>query len=55
MKYGVQAIELCGGFGHTGFAKVTESPGNKVPIGAVRFGRHPGLEFKSGDEMFDKK
>jgi len=55
VKYGVQATELCGGFGHIGVAKVTESLGNKVPTGAVRFDRHPGLEFKSGDEMFDRK
>jgi len=52
---GVQAIELCAGFGQIGVAKVVQSVGDKAVVGVVRFDRHPGLEFKSGDEMFDKK
>jgi len=52
---GVQAIELCGGFGQIGVAKVVQSVGDKAVVGVVRFDRHPGFEFKSGDEMFDKK
>jgi hypothetical protein len=52
---GVQAIELCGGFGQIGVAKVVQAVRNKAVVGVVRFDRHPGFEFKSGDEMFDKK
>ena len=36
---GCTAIELCAGFGNEG-------------MGAVKFDFHPGLGFKSGDEMF---
>jgi len=49
---GIAAIELCGGFGHKGVAKVVEAVGGKVPVGVVRFDLHPGLEGKSGDEIF---
>ena len=52
---GVQAIELCSGFGQIGVAKVVRAVGDKAVVGVVRFDRHPGLEFKSGDEIFDKK
>ncbi len=52
---GVQAIELCAGFGQIGVAKVARAVGDKVVVGVVRFDRHPGQEFKSGDEIFDKK
>ena len=52
---GVQTIELCAGFGQIGVAKVVQSVGDKAVVGVVRFDRHPGFEFKSGDEMFDKK
>ena len=51
----VQAIELCAGFGQIGVAKVAQAVGDKAVVGAVRFDRHPGLEFKSGDEIFDEK
>ncbi|RQW83669.1 MAG: hypothetical protein EHM79_15575 [Geobacter sp.] len=46
------AIELCAGFGHEGVAIVKKAVGNKAAVGAVRFDNHPGLEFKSGDEIF---
>ncbi len=49
---GIVAIELCGGFGHRGVAKVVEAVEGKVPVGAVRFDIHPGLENKSGDRIF---
>jgi len=49
---GIVAIELCGGFGHIGAAKVVEAVGGKVPVGVVRFDSHPGLEGKSGDTIF---
>ncbi len=52
---GVHAIELCAGFGQIGVAKIVQAVGDKAVVGAVRFDRHPGLEFKSGDEIFDKK
>lgn len=49
---GVVAIELCAGFGVEGVAAVKKAVGNKASVGVVRFDNHPGLEFKSGDEMF---
>ncbi|ASJ15326.1 DUF6506 family protein [Thermococcus radiotolerans] len=49
---GIAAIELCGGFGHIGVARVVEAVGGKVPVGVVRFDVHPGLEGKSGDSIF---
>ncbi|EHR77890.1 hypothetical protein OCC_03372 [Thermococcus litoralis DSM 5473] len=49
---GIAAIELCGGFGHRGVAKIVEAVEGKVPVGVVRFDIHPGLEGKSGDEIF---
>ncbi|AFM23474.1 DUF6506 family protein [Desulfomonile tiedjei] len=51
---GIQAIELCGGFGNVGTAKVVEAVGGQIPVGVVRFDMHPGLGFKSGDEIFGK-
>ncbi|MCJ0587464.1 DUF6506 family protein [Enterococcus cecorum] len=49
---GVNTIELCGGFGIEGIAQVKKAVGPEVAIGVVRFDNHPGLEFKSGDELF---
>ncbi len=51
---GIQAIELCGGFGNVGVAKIVEAVKGKVPVGVVRFDLHPGLGCKSGDEIFLK-
>ena len=51
---GVKAIELCGGFGQIGVGKVAAAVGDKAYVGAVRFDRHPGLGYKSGDELFIK-
>ena len=34
---GIQAIELCGGFGNLGTARIVEAVGGKIPVGAVRF------------------
>ena len=48
---GVSAIELCGGFGHGGVAKVAQAVGEKASVGAVRFDCHPVLGFKSGDTI----
>ena len=49
---GIAAIELCGGFGHVGAARVAEAVGGRAAVGVVRFDNHPGLEFKSGDGLF---
>ena len=49
---GIIAIELCAGFGNEGVARIKKAVENKIPVGAVRFDNHPGLSFKSGDELF---
>lgn len=49
---GVTAIELCGGFGVEGAAKIKQAVGTKAVVGVVRFDTHPGLGYKSGDELF---
>lgn len=51
---GVTAIELCGSFGQIGVGKVAEAVGDRAFVGVVRFDRHPGLGYKSGDELFVK-
>ena len=35
---GVQLIELCGGFGPMGVAKISEGIGHKIPVGGVLYG-----------------
>ncbi|RBP68881.1 hypothetical protein DES36_10219 [Alkalibaculum bacchi] len=52
VKQGVKIIELCGGFGHEGVTKISESIKGEAVVGVVRFDNHPGLDFKSGDEFF---
>ena len=49
---GIVAIELCGGFGNKGTARIVDAVAGKAAVGAVRFDCHPGLEGKSGDELF---
>jgi len=49
---GIGAIELCAGFGVIGTAEVKKAVGDKAVVGVVRFDNHPGLGFKSGDEIF---
>jgi hypothetical protein len=49
---GIEAIELCGGFGIEGTAAVKKAVAGKAAVGVVRFESHPGLGFKSGDELF---
>ena len=51
-EYGLGAVELCGGFGIQGTALIDKAVGGKARIGAVRFDLHPGLDNKSGDEIF---
>jgi len=49
---GIVAIELCAGFGVEGVAEIKKAVGGKAAVGVVRFDNHPGLDFKSGDDMF---
>lgn len=46
---GVIMIELCGGFGTIGHAKVTEAVAGRLQVGVVRFDNHPGYDNLSGD------
>ncbi|MGE4556764.1 MAG: DUF6506 family protein [Desulfovibrionaceae bacterium] len=49
-KEGIGAIELCGGFGVQGAARIAAAV--NVPVGVVRFDVHPGLGNVSGDKLF---
>lgn len=49
---GIAAIELCGGFGNEGTARIVAAVAGKAAVGAVRFDIHPGLGGKSGDAVF---
>ncbi len=49
---GIGAIELCGGFGIEGAAKVKQAVAGKAVVGVVRFDNHPGLDGQSGDTLF---
>jgi hypothetical protein len=42
-------LELCGGFGTLGHAKVTEAVAGRLQVGVVRFDNHPGYDNVSGD------
>ncbi len=52
VEEGVGAIELCAGFGTEGVAMIKKAVDGKAVVGVVRFDHHPGLGFKSGDELF---
>jgi len=52
VRDGVGAIELCAGFGTEGVAMIKKAVDGKAVVGVVRFDHHPGLGFKSGDELF---
>jgi len=52
VEKGNVAIELCAGFGHEGVAAVKNAVNGRAAVGVVRFDNHPGLEFKSGDDIF---
>lgn len=45
-------LELCGGFGTIGHAKVAESVSERLQVGVVRFDNHPGYENLSGDSKW---
>jgi Family of unknown function (DUF6506) len=49
---GIAAIELCGGFGHAGAARLAAAVAGRAAVGVVRFDGHPGLGGKSGDQVF---
>lgn len=49
---GAAMIELCAGVGHRGVAQIAQAV-PEVPVGVVRFDKHPGLQGKSGDDFFD--
>ena len=49
---GLGIIELCGGFGIHGAYIVKQAVGDRAKIGVVRFDGHPGLDDRSGDELF---
>jgi hypothetical protein len=49
---GVRALELCGGFGNGGAARIAQAVAGRAAVGVVRFDGHPGLAGKSGDEVF---
>lgn len=52
VEQGIEAIELCGGFGNKGTARIAAAVAGKAVVGVVRFDGHPGLNGKSGDELF---
>ena len=52
LKEDIQAIELCGGFGAAGVARIVDAVEGKIPVGVVRFDIHPGLGNQSGDKIF---
>ncbi|MFZ5976011.1 MAG: DUF6506 family protein [Bacillota bacterium] len=49
---GVVALELCGGFGVEGTARIKRAVGDKAAVGVVRFDIHPGIGNQSGDALF---
>jgi len=49
---GIEAIELCGGFGTAGVERISRTFNRKAAVGAVRFDIHPGLVNKSGDAVY---
>lgn len=52
VEEGIEAIELCAGFGNEGTALISKAVSGKAQVGAVRFDAHPGFGFKSGDTLF---
>ncbi|MDF2566160.1 MAG: hypothetical protein K0Q53_2564 [Massilibacillus sp.] len=52
VEQGIEAIELCAGFGVEGVARIKAAVRGKALVGVVRFDNHPGFDFKSGDDLF---
>ena len=51
---GVNAIELCAGFGNEGTALIAKAVEGRAIVGAVRFDLHPAFDHQSGDSIFSK-
>jgi hypothetical protein len=49
---GAEAIELCGGFGHSGTARVASAVAGKAHVGSIRFDTHPAMNCQSPDTQF---
>jgi len=49
---GAVAVELCSAFGPKGMAIVIDAIEDRVPVGAIRFDKHPGVGQESGDRLF---
>ena len=49
---GAVAIELCSAFGPKGIAAVIDAVEDRIPVGAIRFDKHPGVGQESGDKKF---
>jgi len=49
---GTKIIELRGGFGHQGAARIAKAVNGKAKIGVVRFDCHPALSGNSGDDIY---
>lgn len=49
---GVQAVELCAGFGNQGVSEVIKAAAGRMFVGVVRFDNHPCLNNVSGDKLF---
>ena len=49
---GIEAIELCAGFGNDGVARITKAVEGKALVGVVRFDLHPAFNHQSGDKIF---
>jgi len=49
---GAIAIELCSAFGPKGVAMIVDAIEDRVPVGVIRFDKHPGVGQESGDRKF---
>lgn len=53
VSQGVTVLNLCGGFGHIGTAKIVKAVRGKASVGVSRSDTPPVLQGKSGDDIFD--
>ena len=49
---GAVAVELCSAFGPKGVAAIVDAIEDRVPVGVIRFDKHPGVGKESGDAKF---
>lgn len=52
VQEGIEAIELCAGFGFDGVARISKVVKGKALVGVVRFDLHPAFNHRSGDDIF---